>query len=204
MPISVNMDFLAGNMLGCENLEVKINHMWVCKALLAPYKTLLKSKSWRAHSAVLCACIERTWQGIEVRYASPEHGTRPQGCISSQPVSRRLHTASRPCVATSHIVALLARMAAVERDFASLREEQNKAQGVAASLEQAVFDQDLYGGAADGFGGYDRSIGVAGTEEDMDEREAAVRRCCTFPALCSGLACPCCFAQYSVSHAYCI
>lgn len=91
-------------------------------------------------------------------------------------------------------------MAAVERDFASLREEQNKAQGVAASLEQAVFDQDLYGGAADGFGGYDRSIGVAETEEDMDEREAAVRRCCTSPAPCSGLACSSCCAQCSNTY----
>jgi hypothetical protein len=76
-------------------------------------------------------------------------------------------------------------MAAVEKDLMALQEERRRAEGVAASLQQPVFDQELYGSNSDRFAGYDRSIGLADTEEEMDEREQAVRRCVSLHVLCS-------------------
>lgn len=64
----------------------------------------------------------------------------------------------------------------MDKDFTALQKERERADGVAADLQQAVFDQELYGGGRDRFAGYDRSIGLADTEEEMDEREQAVRR----------------------------
>lgn len=71
----------------------------------------------------------------------------------------------------------------------ALQEERRRAEGIAASLQQPVYDQDLYGGATDGYAGYDRSIGIADTEEEMDEREHAVRRCGSLDLLCSSVQC---------------
>ncbi|BDA41401.1 Splicing factor 3B subunit 1 [Coccomyxa sp. Obi] len=66
-------------------------------------------------------------------------------------------------------------MAAVDKDFTALQDERKRAEGVAADLQHAVFDQELYGGSTERFADYDRSIGLADTEEEMDEREQAVR-----------------------------
>jgi len=66
-------------------------------------------------------------------------------------------------------------MATVDEDFAAQQERQRQ-DGIAASLKQAAFDQDLYGSGTDRFAGYESSIGVADTEEEMDAREQAVKR----------------------------
>ncbi len=65
----------------------------------------------------------------------------------------------------------------MDKDYTALQDERKRAEGVAADLQHAVFDQELYGGSTERFAGYDRSIGLADTEEEMDEREQAVRRC---------------------------
>ncbi len=87
----------------------------------------------------------------------------------------------------------------MQRDFPSLREEQ-QANGVAASLDKPVFDQDLYGAGPEGLNGYDASIGVAETEEDMDEREAAVRRYDFCPAQCCWA--PSAFAKHCLLRSF--
>ena len=82
------------------------------------------------------------------------------------------------------------RMAAVDKDYTALQDERKRAEGVAADLQHAVFDQELYGGSTERFAGYDRSIGLADTEEEMDEREQAVRRCaglCLLSAIASSV-----------------
>ena len=92
------------------------------------------------------------------------------------PQLRHLHLpASRP-VNSVRSLPTHYRMAAVDKDFTALQDERKRAEGVAADLQHAVFDQELYGGSTERFAGYDRSIGLADTEEEMDEREQAVRR----------------------------
>ena len=67
-------------------------------------------------------------------------------------------------------------MAAVDQDVNDFNDGHKKADGVSASLQQATFDQDLYGNGTDRFSGYERSIGVAEADDGMDEREQAIRR----------------------------
>lgn len=65
-----------------------------------------------------------------------------------------------------------ASMAAVDRDVNGHK----KPDGVSASLQQTTMDEDIYGNGTDRFSGYERSIGVAETDDAMDEMEQAVRR----------------------------
>ncbi|CAL5222736.1 g5143 [Coccomyxa viridis] len=66
-------------------------------------------------------------------------------------------------------------MAAVDRDLNGVQNGQRKSDGLPASLQQATFDEEIYGNGTDGLSAYDRSIGVADADDVMDEREQAVR-----------------------------